>query len=188
MLLAVSWSHPPAWGVLTVAAFGFALSLATTVRTFFRDRRADRRTDPEQLAAWTGPHVDDCEFVQELRAKDELEPHHAHTVVIRNGGMQPVYDVVLGIAGCAGGIETEQDYMLMSVGLVPPQETISRELPCWASHHESHQVPLDVHFTDVRGVRWHRGAGGRLRRHRKWRDRLEDAVASYRIGDVVRGP
>lgn len=172
MLLAVSWSHPPAWGVLTVAALGFALSLATTVRTFFRDRRTDRRTDPEQLAAWTGPHVDDCEFVQELCAKDEWVSHHAHSVLIRNGGKQPAYNVGIGITGAAGAIEGESDYLNISVGLVPPQETVHCELPCWARHHEQHAVAVELVFTDVRGVRWHRGAGGRLRRYPRWRDRL----------------
>lgn len=192
MLIALAWSRPSPLGVLIVASLSLVVAFTVAIRTFLRDRRADRRTDPEQVAAWTGPHVDDCEFVVELRAQDDWVSHHAHTVLIRNGGAQPAYNVVLGIAGAAGSIGTEADYLNISVGLVPPRETVEKDLPCWVRHHADHQVAVDVYFNDARELRWRRDPHGRLRKDREWPGRLpwrkKAAAMAWLAQETTPGP
>lgn len=137
------------------------------VRTIRRERDADTRRDAEErlvyaerVSAWTGPPVDDCAQVAALRARGQSVPYHFHTVVVRNGGTQPVYDLVTVVPAITDQL---RGALNLAVGIVPPGDTIEKDAGC-PLFDRLYAEPLEIYFTDVRSCRWRRDAEGRLRR------------------------
>jgi hypothetical protein len=143
---------------------GAIVALATLLRTALRERRNARRTDPELVAAWTSQTtVTDCDHATAFLRENEFLLHHSHSATVRNGGKQPIFEVVIGVETDGTDLlEGEEAYVCVSVGLLPPGETREIEIGC-TGRQDQHQMPLEVWFTDVRGLRWKRTKSGRLR-------------------------
>lgn len=169
----VQWGDVATWvtaaATLAAAAGAFVAAriaygqLQDTRRELRRqeDRRvqADRQAPAEQVTAWTGPHTDDCARLAALRSKGHSTPYHFHSVMVRNGGEQPVFDVVVLVPMVADRLRGRFN---LALGLLPPNETAEHRLPGEPEPDPLVPVALDIWFTDIHGVRWHRNGEGRL--------------------------
>lgn len=126
-----------------------------------------QRLEAEQVTAWAGEHVDDCEFTQKLRDQQGWQPYHPHTLLVRNGGKHPVREVTVRLLGVDGAIENESNEASYRVGDVPPDTTRTVPLDCDLHYQDTALTMFDLAFTLSR-KRWYRRADGRLRRQRHW--------------------
>ncbi|MGW1807198.1 hypothetical protein [Streptomyces sp. NPDC002078] len=144
-----------------------------------------QRLEAEQVTAWAGDHVDDCEFVQRFREREGWQPYHSHTLLIRNGGKHPVRSVTVRLPDVDGAIESESREAYYCVGDVPPDTTRTVPLDCDLHYHESNLAMFDLYFVLGR-KRWYRRADGRLRRRRDWTGWA--ARAAYRLRERFARP
>lgn len=76
----------------------------------------------EQVTAWAGDHVD-CEFIREFREREEWQPYHPHTLLVRNSGTHPVRSVTVHLPGMSSEITGESTEAYYWIGDVPPDTT-----------------------------------------------------------------
>ncbi|MEV5526348.1 hypothetical protein [Streptomyces prunicolor] len=150
----------PPWISYTGLAVSIAVAVGTItmhLRTHWRDRRKDAEEYAAKVAAWTGP--DTGEGPGNLYRYD--------SIVVLNSADQPVFNVVAVLQSTEPGeLPGETDVVNMSIGLIPPGESVTQKISI-AVPHEIVQRPVSIWFQDVRGRRWERDEAGQLRRRER---------------------
>lgn len=156
-LAAKSASSAPSWVSYLSLAIA-AASASAIVWNRWHEAGKARRRFAESVAAWSGPHVD-CPHAAE-------QSYHWHDVLVRNGGEQPIFNVVVTVEvpHATDLLEGETGPAMLAVGLVPPGETVSRGFSDQGQEAWQFAGPLEMAFTDASGQRWRRDGQGRLRR------------------------
>ncbi|MGW1870949.1 hypothetical protein ACWCPS_36090 [Streptomyces mauvecolor] len=109
----------------------------------------------------------DCALIERFRDQESWQPHHPHTILIRNSGRHPIRSVTVTVPGLDGGIETESRELFYWVGDVPPDTTRTGPLDCDLHYHEAAPLMLGLSF-ELSRKRWLRQVDRRLRRRRQW--------------------
>lgn len=169
----IDWGDFPTWvtacatlaaAVGAFLAAGIAFNQLQDQRTELRGQaerqvRSSRRAYAENVAAWTGPHVEDCDHLRERRSKGHSVPYHFHSVVVRNGGTQPVFNVVVVIPMVPDPLRGKVN---LALGLLPPGQTVEHTISEEPEYDPLFPEPLDAAFHDVQGLYWMRNADGTL--------------------------
>jgi len=122
----------------------------------------DARSCAEMVTAWTGPGINDC--AARAAADDgEWSGYHFHSIVVHNGGPQPIHDVTVCIpTPTAHLLPGEEPLAMVAVGLVPPGERREVQIGDCGQFEPQFAVPLDVVFSTADGTRWRRDEHGQL--------------------------
>ncbi|MEU1421212.1 hypothetical protein [Kitasatospora sp. NPDC005751] len=155
--IAVQGGSAPSWVSYTgliVSIVAAAGALANYLRTHWRDRRKDSEEYAAKVAAWTGPDT----------GEGPGDLYRYNSIVVHNGSDQPVFNAVAVLETAEpGGLPGETDVVNIAIGLIPPGETVQREIDI-AVPREILRRPVTIWFQDARGHRWERDEAGQLRR------------------------
>ncbi|MFJ6775674.1 hypothetical protein ACIQOV_32755 [Kitasatospora sp. NPDC091257] len=179
-LIAAPGAGAPSWVSYTGLAVSVAVAVGTItmhLRTHWRDRRKDSEEYAAKVAAWTGP--DTGEGPGNLYRYD--------SVVVHNGSDQPVFNTVVVLRTAAPGeLPGETDVVNIAIGLIPPKETVQRDISV-AVPPGTVQQPVTIAFQDAQGRTWERDEAGQLHRGERVKGTTIEAV-TRRNDDGSIGP
>ena len=150
----ISWGNAPSW----VAAVGTVLALifmAGTLRQTnhtlnlqladFSSRSEDkRRAQAEKVTALT-----------DLTRADDGTQTDIYEAIVSNRSDDMVFDVLVSLP--EGQLRDTGPEIVARYDRCPPGE-IPKAMECWPRRNPGVDFPrLDITFTDIQGVRWHRG-------------------------------
>jgi hypothetical protein len=163
----LDWGTVPAW----VAAVGTGGALIASVIVLGRQRR-DRGEDIEERLRDQARHVAAWSPMGESVGASGTP---FGPVIVRNGSSEPIYDVV--VRWVKDGYDVPP--VVFETPVMPPRtDEIGREPP---GGFMSEIPPLELSFTDARGNRWTRWAGGSLTREPRPRLTLRNRAMSLRL-------
>jgi hypothetical protein len=121
------------------------LAVVFAVFVYWRQDQDARKNHARHVSAWA-----DRRFgVAPDRVSSATSPIKGLCFVVRNGGVEPVYDVIVNTVDLAGA---HQDFKLSLVA--PNAEVLERR--------QGDEPKITLTFTDANSVRWRRDPEGRL--------------------------